>query len=574
MSFHLVAADRLRGFRALAVAGLAFVSAAALAQPKPDAGSILEQQRQPLRLPAPSPDVRPKAPEPRPVLPLQPQLRVKVAQFTFTGNTIYTEAELRTAVEEYIGKELDFDGLNEAATKARAYYRSRGYFLAQAYLPQQAIRAGSVQIGIIEGRVGQLELDRNPNSNISTRLLAGIIGAHLTQGDVITETGLERPLLLINDLPTAQVISEIRPSRTVGAADLRVNVDKGSNPVDGYLDFDNQGSRFTGEFRTGGNLNVNTPLGWGDQFTFRGFRSSGMWYARVAYLVPVTYYGTRLGFSYTAFDYELGKQFKAQAINGEGEVGSVYAFHPVVRTRNTNAILQASYEEKRLLDKTGAAGTFEFRDIETTKLGLVGDWRDGGLSGGLNAYSVTYTRGWVSIDPSAIAGQDAAGHRTAGLFHKFNLEARRLQRLSENANLLLAYVGQKASKNLTSSEKLSLGGASGVRAYPVGEASGDSAHIVQLEARYIWPGVKVFDGDFTVFGFYDYGKSKVNEQPIAADTENKRTISGYGAGLSLGKEGSFSLRVSFAFRYGKEEPQTDTAGQRDPRIWLQAVKWF
>ncbi|HZN41630.1 MAG TPA: ShlB/FhaC/HecB family hemolysin secretion/activation protein, partial [Planctomycetota bacterium] len=557
---------------ALAILSL---SGFALAQQKPDAGQVLQQSREPFRLPPPSePDLAPRPPEPKPALGAQPKLRVKVAQFTFTGNTIYTEAELRTAVQEYIGKELDFDGLNEAATKARAYYRSRGYFLAQAYLPQQAIRGGSVQIGIIEGRVGQLELDRNPNSNISTRLLAGIIGAHLTQGDVITETGLERPLLLINDLPTAQVISEIRPSRTVGAADLRVNVDKGSNPVDGYLDFDNQGSRFTGEFRTGGNLNVNTPLGWGDQFTFRGFRSSGMWYARVAYLVPVTYYGTRLGFSYTEFDYTLGKQFAPQHINGEGEVGSVYAFHPIVRTRNTNAILQTSYEEKRLTDKTGATGALEFRDIRTTKLGLVGDWRDGILSGGLNAYSTTYTRGRVSIDPSAIAQADDTGHRTAGSFHKFNLEARRLQRLSENANLLLAYVGQKASKNLTSSERLSLGGPGGVRAYPVGEASGHSGHLVQLEARYIWPGFKVFEGDFTVFGFYDVGRIKANEQPIAADVENYRSISGYGAGLSLGKEGSFSLRVSFAFRYGKEEPQTDTAGQRDPRIWLQAVKWF
>jgi hemolysin activation/secretion protein len=431
-----------------------------------------------------------------------------------------------------------------------------------------------VQIGIIEGRIGQLELDRNPNSNISTRLLAGIIGAHLTQGEVITETGLERPLLLINDLPTAQVISEIRPSRSVGAADLRVNVDKGSSPIDGYVDFDNQGSRFTGEFRTGGNLNVNTPLSWGDQFTFRGFRSDGMWYARLAYLVPVTYYGTRLGVSYTAFDYELGKQFKPQQVNGEGEVGSVYAFHPFVRTRNTNAILQASYEEKRLTDNTGATGASEFRDIETTKLGLVGDWRDGILSGGLNAYSTTYTRGWVTIDPTATAAADAAGHKTAGTFHKFNVEARRLQRLSENANLLIAYVGQKASKNLTSSEKLSLGGPSGVRAYPVGEASGDSGHLVQLEARYIWPGFKVFEGDFTVFGFYDRGKIKANEEPIAGDIENIRNITGYGAGFSLGKEGNFSLRLSFAFRYGREEPKVDTAGQRDPRVWLQAVKWF
>ena len=72
---------------------------------------------------------------------------------------------------------------------------------------------------------------------------------HFKTGDIITETGLEKPLLLINDLPTASVTSEIRPSQTVGAADLRVNVDQGVGLFNGYVDFDNQGSRFTGEHR-------------------------------------------------------------------------------------------------------------------------------------------------------------------------------------------------------------------------------------------------------------------------------------------------------------------------------------
>ena len=160
----------------------------------------------------------------------------------------------------------------------RAYYRSRGYFLAQAYLPEQAIRQGVVQIGIIEGRVGAREIDLAPQSRLSTRLLAGIIGSHLEEGDIITEVGLERPLLLINDLPTAGVISEIRPSRSVGAADLKVNVDQSTGLFNGFVDFDNEGNRYTGEYRTGANLNLNNPSGWGDQATVRGFTSAGMWY--------------------------------------------------------------------------------------------------------------------------------------------------------------------------------------------------------------------------------------------------------------------------------------------------------
>src|SRR5439155_21316156 len=168
-----------------------------------------------------------------------PQLRVKVQQFSFTGNTLYSEAQLQPLVEEFIGKELDFEGLNEAATNVRAFYRARGYFLAQAYLPQQAIRNGRVEIGIIEGRIGQVELDRRPGVRIADSLLVGILGTRLKQGEIITETGLERPLLIINDLPGTQVTSEIRPSKTMGAADLRVNVSPAGGPINGCVDADN-----------------------------------------------------------------------------------------------------------------------------------------------------------------------------------------------------------------------------------------------------------------------------------------------------------------------------------------------
>ena len=250
---------------ALALLSLSSVLAFAQTSPgqPPDAGRILQQSREPFRLPPPSePDLAPRPPEPKPALGAQPKLRVKVSAFTFTGNTLIPSDELQPKVQEFLGKELNFEGLNDAATEVRAFYRSRGYFLAQAYLPEQTIRGGVVEIAIIEGRWGIIELDKKPATRISTRLLAGILGAHLHQGGVITETGLERPLLLINDLPDATVTTELRPSETVGAANLRVNVDPGAGPLTGFVDADNHGNRFTGEYRFGFNLNWNQPAEW------------------------------------------------------------------------------------------------------------------------------------------------------------------------------------------------------------------------------------------------------------------------------------------------------------------------
>jgi hemolysin activation/secretion protein len=140
-------------------------------------------------------------------------------------------------------------------------------------------------------------------------------------------------------------------------------------------------------------------------------------------------------------------------------------------------------------------------------------------------------------------------------------------------SVLIAWSGQQASKNLASAEKMSLGGPNGVRAYPVGEANGDSGNLAQGELRYIWPDLKFLEGDVMVFAHYDWGQVYVNEKPLPNTLENKRSISGYGVGASLGREGEFVLRGSASWRADHEQPQADQA-KRDPRIWVQAVKWF
>ena len=564
--------------RLLAVVVLSLASASGLAQtppPRPDAGQLLEQQRQPIRLPPPDEPVLPKPPEPQPALPASPQLKITVQSFTFTGNTLYPEEALQAQVQEFIGKELDFEGLNDAATKVRSFYRTRGYFLAQAYLPRQTIRNGSVQIGIIEGRIGEVELANRQPDRLSNGLLAGILGTHFAQGQVITETGLERPLLLINDLPGSTVTSEIRPSRIMGAADLRVNVGEAVSPINGSVDVDNEGNRFTGEYRGGASLNWNTPLGYGDQASFRGFVSDeGMWYTRLAYLLPVGYYGTRVGVSWTKFEYRLAKDFANLGAHGDGEVKSIYGFHSIVRTRNTNVILQVAYENKKLVDEIDSQNSLEKRNINDLKLGFVGDFRDGFLGGGLNAYSFTWTHGELGIEPPNVLALDIGptGHNTDGSFSKYNVDARRLQRVTEAASILLSISGQKGMKNLASAEKFSLGGSNGVRAFPVGEATADIGMIASAEARYIVPGFKIFNGDLTLTGFYDHGWARINEHPLPTDTENNRSLGGYGFAVSAGQDGGFLVRAMAAWAtHGVAQSDTQP---RVPRVWVQAIKWF
>ena len=566
--------------RFCAAALLAACSTVALAQARPDAGSILEGTKPPATTPSPGVDVLPRAPEPRPALGA-PGLKVVVNGFRVSGNTIYPEEVLLVQVKEFVGKEQTIDGLNDAATKVRAYYRERGYFLVQAYLPQQEIKGGVVEIAVIEARIGKVALNLKEGTRYSESLVRGIVEKHLREGDIITEVGLETPLLLLNDLPNATVTSEIKPSQTLGSADLVVSVSDSPGLVSGSVDLDNYGNRFIGAWRAGVSFNLSNPFALGDQFSYRAFTTDEhMAFYRVAYVVPVGYWGTRIGASYATFHYQLGKEFTATQSHGGGAVTSVYAFHPFVRTRGANVIAQFALETKKLNDRVETTVSNVDRIINSSKLGMVGDFRDGLLGGGLNSYSYTVTEGNAIINQETvlIVDQSATGAKSAGRFAKQNFEFRRLQKVSDNANLLLAVQGQMASKNLMSAERFSLGGASGVRAYPTGEALGDTGYVFQAEFRYLVPGVKFANGDLSVSGFYDQGWVQINHDPLPptgnlTNDQNIRRLSGYGVGASLGKDADFVVRMTAAWRNEREAPLSDTV-PRVPRVWVQGIKWF
>ena len=52
------------------------------------------------------------------------------------------------------GSELSLADLQAMAARITKHYRSRGFFVAQAYLPAQDIRDQEVTIAVSEGRLG------------------------------------------------------------------------------------------------------------------------------------------------------------------------------------------------------------------------------------------------------------------------------------------------------------------------------------------------------------------------------------------------------------------------------------
>lgn len=482
-----------------------------------------------------------------------------VRNFRISGAKAVAETDLLALLQEAVGRALTLADLQVLADRVTGSYRQRGYLLARAYIPAQEIRDGTVEIAVLEGRLGRLRVINHSVVSDST------VERHLTRvqaGAALQDSALERELLLLNDLPGVDVKSTLTPGASVGTTDLDVEV-RNAGQLAGSIVLDNYGNRFTGDVRAGANLVVNNPAGMGDALSLYGLTGGkGLGYVRAAYQVPVSGAGTRVGVAGSEMRYELGEEFASLRARGIARIGTLYVLQPFQRSRRANFSGQLSYDHKRLEDRADATASRKTMDLWT--LGLSGDQVDALGGGGLVNYSVSVSVGDLNLDPAS-ATLDRSGYQTQGHFRKAGYRLIRAQHVADRLSLYGQFSGQWAGKNLDSSEKFSLGGPYGVRAYPQGEAPADDAWLATLELHF------AFLPDWQLIGFADLARGRRNRSPLPTDAENTRRLAGAGAGLAWSKRADLSLQAHLAWRTAAA-PTSDV--DRRPRAWIQVVKYF
>lgn len=557
---------RLLYLRCLALGIGALPSCALYAQVRPDAGQTLESIRPAPAVPGVRPDAALPREESRPALSAPDDQRIAVKEIRISGARAFPEAQLQALVQDAVGKELSLNELGALARRITDYYRGRGYLLTRAYLPAQEIREGRIEIAVLEGRIAGINIDN------SSRLAPAVADAYLRrlQSDQQATEGaaVERSLLLLDDLPGVEVRSTLRPGTAVGTSDLDVQV-RSQALLSGSVDADNTGNRYTGEYRAGATLNISNPSGYGDLFSLRVLGSGpGLKYARAAWQAPLGGTGLKGGVAYSELRYRLGRDFEALGAHGSARVATAWAAYPLIRSQNRNLNLQLSYDDKHLNDLVDATASNTGKKLGVWTLGLSGDRTDGFLGGGFSAYGAGLTGGRLKLDAaSQLLDQGAGGYQTSGSYTKVTYSYMRLQRLGNQFSLYANLIGQAVGKNLDSSEKLSLGGAYGVRAYPQGEAAGDDAAVLNLELRWSVPGWR----ELRAVGFVDAGTARINHNPLPTDGNNNRHLLGEGIGLQWNRPNNFALNAYLAWRAGAK-PVSDA--DRNPRLWVQMAKYF
>jgi hemolysin activation/secretion protein len=488
---------------------------------------------------------------------------------TFKGATMVSRTELDALAQGYVGRDVALSDLDKLAQQVTDLYHSRGYFLAQAVVPVQTVRDGTVEISVVEGKLGKVEVHVADDAPIGeTRVRAYL--SLLQPGQAVNAKTYERTMLLLSDQPGIKVASGLEEGIEPGTSDLVVDITKAPR-VAFSADADNHGTRESGRVRVGGTMRVNSPLGIGDNLDARLMVSDGnaLNFGRLAYEAPLGKDGLRVGLGYSRIRYELGGPLSVLGAEGRANVYDLSLNYPLIRQRAQNLFLRLGIDQKDLNDDLNAFSYNSRKRIRGVGAGWSWELRDSLLGGGYWASTGTLYRGRLDIQDGLTEqlDQGALGHDTQGDFTKLTFQFSRLQAILPRHTLYVSIGGQLSSRNLDASEKLALGGARANRAFPSSELLVDDGLLGTVEWR--WAATE----DLTPYLFYDAGRGRLSHSPLSLDGPNTKSMQGYGIGAVWSRPGNFSVNVSLGWRNNTAAPITD-GGDRKPRIFVQLQKVF
>jgi hemolysin activation/secretion protein len=470
----------------------------------------------------------------------------KLQSVTLTGNDSIPSEVFSSLIQKYTGKEVYMSDLRALATEIKRYYRDAGYIAAYVYLPPQTIVAGNVEIAVIEGRLGAIEV--TGNKWFSKKVIKRFI--RLSSGQVIFYENLRSALLFINKHRDVQVKAILKPGKETGTTDLEIAT-KDKFPVHPGVDVNNLGTSNTGKTRVGFSLSDTNLFGQMDQLSSRFQLGSRVWAIGADYNIPVHSSGTLVGISYSRSSVELGGDFESLGINGAATTYSIYALQPVLRKSWTEASLNLGFDWKSAKNTTRnvKSGVDELRILNLgVNLEFMDRW---GKTYFPNSFHEGFS-GFLGASHKDDPGATRPG--TGGQFFIYRSSLMRYQRLPWGMMYTFRSQLQLTNDALAPSEQLRLGGAFAVRGYPEGEYLADYGAFMTNELyipTYFFPkdwklprSQEPLRQQIQGVPFFDFGGGCLRK-PMTGE-KNSRTLAGAGLGVRIRMFDKVYARIQWA----------------------------
>lgn len=486
--------------------------------------------------------------------------KILITSINLTGVTLLSKKETSAIILPYKNKELSMRDMQKVADLITDAYRRKGYITSRAYLPPQKIEKGILEIRVMEGLTGDIEI--KGNRYFKDKLYRKEIV--LNKGQPFNYEYLRRGMSKINALPDRNAKAVITPGKEAGTTDVLLEV-KDRLPLHVGFDFDNFGSPYIDYRRYRTTLTHDNLLGRDDILTFQYLTSEGENYRLLIlrYLFPLKQ-GLKLGLFSADSKIDLRHEYEDEDLNGRGKsrLYTIFAAQDLIDSENKYLVLNTGFDYKDTFNFQGGDETSRDR-MRVARLSLDWDASD--------AWGRTIITDEISFGiPSIMAGlkkKDTRASRSGsgGKFWKNNLNLLRLHKMPFNSTFLWKTQLQFTPYILTAAEQFQTGGIINVRAYPPAELVGDKGYsmvwewsfppyFIAKDLRFPFSKAKIRDA-LRFIAFYDWSNTRLY-RPTARE-ETSDTLRGTGCGLRINLPEDFSLRVEVAWPLDRTPSDSD-----------------
>lgn len=482
---------------------------------------------------------------------------IEVGAIVLDGLVALDRSDFAAVIEPFAGRPLDRAELRRLTDAVANHARARGYILATAWIPEQALTGGVLRVNVDEGGIDEIRIEGSDDPVIRRQL------ERLLAIRPLTLAALQREVLLADD--TSGVwIRKTRFERDGGRRILVVDARR--QDFGGSVLLATDGTKPVGPIRARIDLDANGLISPRDRvdlsFSTTPLDPDELAFFSARYSVVVNDAGTLLGAFGSWSRTEPGAYLAARELLGESWQGGVRMRHPLLRGQRRSLWLEASAEVQDLAQDS--FGTLARHDrIALARLGFYGF---GPLAGGTLQGRATVSQGLDILGATAL-GDPLASRLDAGPgFTTLTWWLNWRRSLAPRVSLSLAANGQLSTDPLLIAESFALGGNAFLRGYDFAQAIGDEGVAGVGELRYDWPRAFGAVQHLQLYAFADGGMVS-----NLAGGRGDDTLASSGAGLraDVTRNLDFDLEVAVPLT----DPRYDT-GDKTPRINLRVSQSF
>lgn len=402
----------------------------------------------------------------------------EINQISLQQASLITPATQKRIVAPYINQCLSLDRINQLVRAISEWYVQRGYITSRAFLTEQNLSHGTLNITVLEGKLEAIHLQgasaRQLNMAFPTRA-----GRILNLRDI--EQGMEQ----INRLRTTPVQIEIIPSTQPGYSIVNLTSTP-EFPLILGLNMDNSGQRSTGIGQLSGSLVGNDLLGVADRWFVSGGRSSAFSDWRDAQNfqagVSVPYGYGLLDYSYSWSNYH--SRFNANSFdwysNGDNIANRLSGSWVLFRNGQIKTGLQLGlnhYVSHNWLNETLLESSS--RKLTSLQIGFNHTQK---IAGGVATLNPMLSRGMPWFDAESDKGKSDDFPKAE--FRKWSVSSSYQRPVTQKMWWLSSFYAQWSPDRLYGSERLTIGGENSVRGYKEQYLSGDVGGYLRNELNY------------------------------------------------------------------------------------------